>query len=265
MAMMRMMQKMHTMEIFVYISPRCFPLFPVLFPIILSISISIDIQSYLLIASHRSPTCRLVASQPQTNQISFAEPKYIYFTFKMFTAKTITAIILAASAVVSAAPTGTTGDYPSKTVTLTGVTHTVKAGLGGLRFDPDNVVAEIGDVVEWHYLPKNHTVTESSFGKPCQPKDATSFHSGFQPTMEGQAPNVFQIVVKDTKPIWYYCAQPNGFHCRNGMTGVINQNFDSDFTLAAHRELAADTGAPVIPPVVQGGYVIPNPNPLSGF
>jgi plastocyanin len=75
----------------------------------------------------------------------------------MFSAKTIAALLVAASAVVSAAPTGTVGDSPSKTVTLTGVTHTVKAGLGGLRFDPDNVVAEIGDVVEWHYLPKSRS------------------------------------------------------------------------------------------------------------
>lgn len=58
-------------------------------------------------------------------------------------------------AVVSAAPTGTTPEKVSRTVTLTGVTHSVVAGLGGLHFDPENVVAQVGDVVEWHYLPKN--------------------------------------------------------------------------------------------------------------
>ena len=184
----------------------------------------------------------------------------------MFTVKTLTAIVLAAAS-VSAAPTATTRDYPDQTVTLTGVTHSVNAGLGGLRFDPDNVVAEVGDVVEWHFLPKNHSVAQSSFAAPCVPQD-NAFFSGFQPTPEGQAPNVFQIVVKDKAPIWYYCAQTNGNHCQNGMVGVINQNFDSPNTLAAHKALAANTGVSIIPPVSPGlndGYVIPNPNPNGGF
>lgn len=65
----------------------------------------------------------------------------------MLTSKTTT-FLLAAAAGVSAAPTATTGNQPSGTVALTGVTHSVVAGLGGLRFDPANVVAEAGDVVQ---------------------------------------------------------------------------------------------------------------------
>ncbi|KAJ9144146.1 Plastocyanin-like domain-containing protein [Pleurostoma richardsiae] len=182
----------------------------------------------------------------------------------MFTTKTIIAV-LAAAASVSAAPTGTTLSVASRTVPLTGVTHSVVVGLGGLKFDPDNVVAQVGDVVEWHYLPKNHSVAQSSFGMPCKPQDDSSFFSGFQPTAEGQAPNVFQIVVQDQKPIWYYCAQQNGAHCQNGMVGVINQDFNSPNTLDKHRQLAALTNVSVIPPYIQGGAVIPNPNPLGGF
>ncbi|KAH8802822.1 extracellular serine-rich protein [Xylogone sp. PMI_703] len=181
----------------------------------------------------------------------------------MFATKSIIALLTAA-AVVSAAPTATVGNKVSRTV-LTGVTHSVVAGLGGLHFDPENVVAEIGDIVEWHFLPKNHSVVQSSFGAPCVPESATSFFSGFQPIMEGQAPNVFQIVVTDNKPIWYYCAQTNGNHCQAGMAGVINQNFNSPNTLAAYKANAALTGTSVIPPVIQGGFVIPNPNPLGGF
>ncbi|RFU34449.1 hypothetical protein B7463_g1844, partial [Scytalidium lignicola] len=166
---------------------------------------------------------------------------------------------------VSAAPTPTTGNDVSTTVTRTGVTHSVVAGLGGLHFDPDSVVAEVGDIVEWHFLPKNHSVAQSPFGAPCVPESATSFFSGFQPIADGQAPDVFQIVVTDTTPIWYYCAQTNGGHCQAGMAGVINQNFNSPNTLAAYKANAALTGTSVIPPVVQGGAVIPNPNPLGGF
>ncbi|ROW03739.1 hypothetical protein VMCG_05372 [Cytospora schulzeri] len=175
---------------------------------------------------------------------------------------------LAAVAIVSAAPTNTAVGSPSKTVTLTRVTHSIVAGLGGaLVFDPDNVVAEIGDIVEWHFLPKNHSVAQSSFGQPCVPDAslAQPFFSGFQPSASGQAPNVFQIVVQDADPIWYYCAQTNGNHCQNGMSGVINQNFSSPNTLAAYKAMAALTGTSVVPPVVQGGAVIPNPSPNSGF
>ncbi|KAG5656734.1 hypothetical protein KAF25_010287 [Fusarium avenaceum] len=185
----------------------------------------------------------------------------------MFSKIFTTALLVAAT--VSAAPASKTArDYPDKTVTLTGVTHSVNAGLGGLRFDPDNVVAEIGDIVEWHFLPMNHSIAQSSFGEPCEPlADGTGFFAGFNfATKEGQAPDVFQLTVEDKKPIWYYCPQQKGNHCQAGMVGVINQNFDNqDFSLRRHKELAALTGVSVIPPVEQGGEVGPNPNPNGGF
>jgi plastocyanin len=188
----------------------------------------------------------------------------------MFSTKSLTTAAIVATIAIgaSAAPTVTTRQEATTTVELTGVTHSVVAGLAGqLVFDPDNVVAEVGDIVEWHFLPMNHSVAQSSFGKPCVP-DAdvdTPFFSGFMPIKEGQALNVFQFTVTDTKPVWYYCAQTKGDHCQHGMAGVINQNFNSPNTLAAYKLAAAQTEVSVIPPTVQGGLVIPNPNPLSGF
>ncbi|KAH7014987.1 plastocyanin-like domain-containing protein [Ilyonectria destructans] len=186
----------------------------------------------------------------------------------MFSFKALTAAALLLAASVSAAPTPTTYDYPDGTVELTGVTHSVVAGLGGLRFDPDNVVAQIGDIVEWHFLKVNHSIAESSFAEPCKPlDDGTGFFSGFNFFIQdGQAPNVFQIVVVDKFPIWYYCPQTTGNHCQNGMAGVINQNFDNqDFSLRRYKEVAATTGVSIVPPYQQGGAVIPNPNPNGGF
>lgn len=179
----------------------------------------------------------------------------------------IVSILAVSVGLAAALPTATSPDLISRTVSLTGVTHSVVAGLGGaLVFDPDNVVAEVGDVVEWHYLPKNHSTAQSSFGSPCQPLNTgNGFFSGFPATASGQAPDVFQIVVETTDPIWYYCAQTVGNHCQNGMAGVINQNFDSANTLAAYKAAAALTGTSGVPPVVQGGVVIPNPNPNGGF
>jgi plastocyanin len=86
-----------------------------------------------------------------------------------------------------ALPTGTTQQGPSGTVALTGVTHTVVAGLAGLHFDPDNVVANVGDIVEYHYLPKNHSVAQSSFEKPCIPINNQAIFSGFIPVTSGQS------------------------------------------------------------------------------
>lgn len=82
----------------------------------------------------------------------------------MFT-NTLIALI-AALGLASAAPTATTGTGSSKTVTLTGVTHSVVAGRAGLHFDPENVVAEVGDVVEWHFLPKNRKCSSAPLFQP---------------------------------------------------------------------------------------------------
>ena len=177
-----------------------------------------------------------------------------------------TSVALLLAGLTSAAPTPTCSDTQTPTISLTGVTHSVVAGLGGkLVFDPDNVVAQVGDVVEWLFLPKNHSVAQSSFGSPCVPENNQAFFSGFQPVTTGLGEDVFQIVVQDTNPIWYYCAQTTGNHCQNGMAGVINQNFNSPNTLAAYKLKAASTTVSIVPPVVQGGAVIPNPNPGSGF
>ncbi|KAH8811192.1 plastocyanin-like domain-containing protein [Xylogone sp. PMI_703] len=185
----------------------------------------------------------------------------------MFATKSIVTLFFAVAA-ISASPTPTTGNDLPTSVTLTGVTHSVVAGRAGPHFDPDNIFAEIGDVVEWHFLPKNHSVAQSYFTDPCAPKSETSFFSGFHPVAEGRAPDVFQIVITDYETIWFYCPQTDdtyGDHCRAGMVGVINENWNSLWTIATFKNAAASTDTSVIPPVIQGGRVIPNPNPLGGY
>ncbi|KAL7955817.1 hypothetical protein V8C34DRAFT_290500 [Trichoderma compactum] len=188
-------------------------------------------------------------------------------------ASSIFTILAAAVASVSALPKGTPTEgnmLPSRTF-LTGVTHSVVVGRGGLRFDPENVVAQIGDTVEWHFTAANHSLAQSDFAHPCKPlADGTGFFAGFNfVTAEGQNPNVYQITVVDNSPIWYYCPQTKGNHCQNGMLAVINQNFDGDKTLANQKVIAQGTGVSVVPPTIQGGKVggfqRANPNPLSGF
>ncbi|KAG9251796.1 uncharacterized protein F5Z01DRAFT_662941 [Emericellopsis atlantica] len=177
--------------------------------------------------------------------------------------------ILSTAALLSAAlaaPTSTTGgNHPTRTDThLTGVTHTVVVGQGGLNFEPANVVAQVGDIIQWDFLPANHSVAQSNFADPCQPlADGSGFFPGFAfATQEGKNDHVFQLVVEDDSTIWYYCPQLKGEHCKKGMVGVINQDFDSnERTLAKHKVLAAGVEEIVVPPRTQGGEVLVNPDP----
>jgi plastocyanin len=151
------------------------------------------------------------------------------------------------------------------TVRSTGVVHRIFAGSttenNGLHFEPQNVVAEIGDLIEFHFLPKNHTVVQSSFDKPCEPLDSgKGIFSGFNfRTDDGEADKVFQFTVQNRDPFWYYCSQPNGSHCQMGMSGVINQNFDSANTLPAYKAKAIGTVTkqPSTDLLAsQGGYIV---------
>jgi plastocyanin len=91
-------------------------------------------------------------------------------------------------------------------VCSTGVVHRIFAGSttanNGLHFEPENVVAEIGDTIEFHFLPKNHTVVQSSFDRPCEPlADGSGVFSGFNfATGKGEAPNVFAFTVESKEP-----------------------------------------------------------------
>jgi plastocyanin len=157
---------------------------------------------------------------------------------------------------------------PPLTINPTGVVHRITAGStvanNGLHFEPENVVAQPGDMIEFHFLPKAHSVVQSSFAQPCAPLGTPdAFFSGFNfNTTAGEAPNVFTFMIKDTNPIWYYCSQTNNNHCQMGMSGVINQNFnDNDKTLAKYKEAAKGTMTkqPSTDPMKsQGGQIKPN-------
>ncbi|TFY75208.1 hypothetical protein EWM64_g8805 [Hericium alpestre] len=83
---------------------------------------------------------------------------------------------------------------------------------GGLTYDPPQVTgAVVGDTVSFVFMPKNHTVTQSTFAAPCQSM-ANGIDSGFQPVAAG-ATNLpsWSFTVNDTSaPLWFYCAQVGG-------------------------------------------------------
>lgn len=61
-------------------------------------------------------------------------------------------------------------------------------GQGSLNFGPKDVTAAKDDTITFTFYPRNHSVAQSSFDKPCAPIDNAVF-SGFIP-VEGSGPGV---------------------------------------------------------------------------
>ncbi|KAJ6608629.1 hypothetical protein B0H10DRAFT_2067459 [Mycena sp. CBHHK59/15] len=81
--------------------------------------------------------------------------------------------------------------------------------------------ANVGDIVQFTFKQKNHTITQSTLGtSPCSPMDG-GFDSGFIPVAANATEfPLAQLTVQDTNPIWIYCRQTG--HCQQGMVFAIN-------------------------------------------
>jgi plastocyanin len=153
----------------------------------------------------------------------------------------------------------------------------IQVGAAGkLTYSPEAIGAQVGDQVVFHFLAKNHTVTQSSFANPCGLKDG-GLNSGFQPVPANTTDNfpTFTVEVKDTEPIWIYCAQgarTATSHCGAGMVFAINCGADgapNSFTnfknaaLAVGASLATAAASAPSTTAAYGGYTIaPAPTPV---
>ncbi|KAF2103841.1 hypothetical protein NA57DRAFT_50707 [Rhizodiscina lignyota] len=153
-----------------------------------------------------------------------------------------TSIILAGSAYAqsssSSSSSSSSGSSSSATASSTssaasGMTtvHVVQVSdsSGALTFSPNSLTAGVGDMIQYQFYKGNHSVVMASFDQPCVPiqesdpsNAANAFFSGFMPVENTSdfGRLTYTIMVKDTNPMWYYCAQ--GKHCEGGMVGVIN-------------------------------------------
>lgn len=107
------------------------------------------------------------------------------------------------------------------------VHNVVVGGPGQLTFTPACLWPAVGDIVNFEFHEKNHTVTQSTFAEPCKKQtDAaglqSGFDSGFKPVAAGTTSGfpVSSFTVTDAEPKWFYCAQ--GAHCAAGMVFAIN-------------------------------------------
>ncbi|KAI9675754.1 MAG: hypothetical protein M1817_001121 [Caeruleum heppii] len=124
--------------------------------------------------------------------------------------------------------------------------HVVKVSNknADLVFTPNDIKAAKGDMIQFQFYPKNHSIVQSTFDKPCEPiadnmPGAKGFFSGFMPvSANASMMPVYTVEVKDDKPMWFYCSQ--GKHCQGGMVGVVNAPAaNTSRTIDTYKSLAA--------------------------
>lgn len=115
--------------------------------------------------------------------------------------------------------------------------HQVMVGQGGLTFTPNSITVKDGDSVTFNFMAKNHSVTQSTFAKPCERQTTPQLgvDSGFQAIppagLNGAAPPQWKITITNaTAPLWFFCAQTTpANHCQAGMVFAINATPEKSF------------------------------------
>ncbi|KAL8691192.1 MAG: hypothetical protein Q9218_003542 [Villophora microphyllina] len=142
----------------------------------------------------------------------------------------------------------------SQPIMAKGMTHMVTVGGdAGLVFSPNTINAAPGDMVHFTFMDKNHTLTQSTFPKPCV-KMQGGADSGFLPNPKNtiNPPPTFMFQVKDTKPAWFYCKQKQpAVHCGKGMTFSINPTADK--TQAMFMQMAMQQNGTATDTMSMGG------------
>ncbi|TVY45231.1 putative GPI-anchored cupredoxin [Lachnellula subtilissima] len=126
----------------------------------------------------------------------------------------------------------------------------IDVGEEGIRFEPNTTMADVGDVLNFHFYSATgpHSVVSGAFDSPCAPA-ANAFFSGL---IDGNdaGNSTYIINVTSTDPIWYYCSAHK--HCQGGMVGVINPPSTND-TLEAYAKAASSVSAASAPSAPVGG------------
>lgn len=130
------------------------------------------------------------------------------------------------------------------------MTHKViVGGDAGLVYTPEFIHAAVGDIVEFHFMKQNHSITQSTFAKPCVRKP-DGIDSGLLPNPNNTvvpAP-VFKYTVDTTEATWWYCKQRTGTHCGKGMTFAINPTKEKTFEQFKSMAIAQNGTVATTPP-----------------
>ena len=148
--------------------------------------------------------------------------------------------------------------------------HYVRVGSGGkLTFEPNRLNANIGDQVIFEFSGLNHTLTQSSLGRPCTP--AGQLDSGFnQFNPTSRTGLTLTITVNSLEPQWFFCRQidPTS-HCHAGMVFGLNPGDHMDEFLANVRRAqststtARNVIATTTPAIATTSVIITAPTALT--
>jgi plastocyanin len=126
----------------------------------------------------------------------------------------------------------------------------VIVGGGPLAYNPPQVTAAVGDTIQFVFMPKNHTVTQSTFAAPCQAMP-NGLDSGFVPVAaNATSTQAFTITVNTTTPLWFYCRQVD--HCQNGMVFAVNPTANKTFAAFQGAANASGTTTSASPSASSG-------------
>ncbi|KAF7875287.1 hypothetical protein EAF04_002459 [Stromatinia cepivora] len=117
----------------------------------------------------------------------------------------------------------TTTPYSTETGKSNAKVHHVTVGDKGLNiYSPNQIDANVGDIIRFKFLARNHTVTQSGFNTPCTFNGG--FDTGFNQFNPNNQTNISRdFVVNTDKPVWFHCAQTTPkSHCQGGMVLGIN-------------------------------------------
>lgn len=138
----------------------------------------------------------------------------------------------------------TSATFAALATVASAVTTQVIVGGGPLTYTPNQVMAAVGDTIQFVFMPKNHTVTQSTFAAPCQALPGGQ-DSGFVPvSANATSTQAFTVTVNATDPMWFYCRQVG--HCQAGMVFAINPTANKTF--AAFQAAANATNATTLAP-----------------
>ncbi|KAI9721181.1 MAG: hypothetical protein M1812_002342 [Candelaria pacifica] len=137
---------------------------------------------------------------------------------------------------------------PSSTTSAAGSKKTLKVQVGtfnGLvQFLPNQVNADVGDVVEFQMETKKHSVTQSDFRTPCTANGM--FDTGLIENLQNITSANFtrSFEVKVATPQWFYCKnQGPPSHCSLGMVFGINPAGKMDQFIQTAKLTAANSTA----------------------
>lgn len=171
------------------------------------------------------------------------------------------AAILAAGQAVTPPVAG----QATHTVVVGGLTPVATGMAPVLAYSPETITAAMGDVVQFVFMQKNHTTTQSTFAAPCNKMEG-GMDSGFMPNPDGLAGVQWNMTVTTTEPLWFYCQQRTGFHCGKGMVFSINAKTGGGASHADFKQLAINlNGTEQVPlstaglqNVVPGAQAVPS-------